>query len=298
MHPSLPYTILCSVERAWFRPGNFTHIFSGLVCYGTAILIPPLYCECTFTDRCLWTTFTQFEEGKGPVNLAGMSTIFPMSVWPRRETESDNYREGASPLTRPGCDVQWPISESGQKLIGKVSSPSHSFSINRSTRRTATEWVSLKRVFQHVAQVVNSKPWRRLQCAEEAGGQSISCSSTVRRCCTSMRQGGRQTWLKRWTGKNSPPSSNPGERQYDCLLQNGTITNQISQTYVTDVCGPVCCIGRRVGVVLVAGLHCSIPPRLFQEEPGSLLQLLLTRQHPLGGKQQTWRHSTTVTTTI
>lgn len=50
VHPSLPYSILCSVERACFKPGNFTHIFSGLVCYGTAVLIPPLYCECTFTD--------------------------------------------------------------------------------------------------------------------------------------------------------------------------------------------------------------------------------------------------------
>lgn len=59
-----PPSILCSVERAQFRAGNFTRIFSSLVCFATAISGPLLfffffYHECTFADRCLCTTFTQ-----------------------------------------------------------------------------------------------------------------------------------------------------------------------------------------------------------------------------------------------
>lgn len=47
-------------------------------------------------------------------------------------------------------------------------------------------------------------------------------------------------------------------------------------TYIADTCGPVRCSQGRDGHVLVAGFHRSISAGLLQEEPGSLLQLLLT----------------------
>lgn len=72
--PPQPVTlsILCSVKRARFRAGNFTCVFSSLVCFGTAILTP-LYHEGSFADRCLWTTFSQFWESEGAANLDTMS---------------------------------------------------------------------------------------------------------------------------------------------------------------------------------------------------------------------------------
>lgn len=69
-----PPSILCSVERAQFRAGNFTRVFSSLVCFGTVTPPHPLYHECTFADRCLCTAFTQCSgESEGAANLVGMS---------------------------------------------------------------------------------------------------------------------------------------------------------------------------------------------------------------------------------
>lgn len=87
-----PPSILCSVERVWFRPGNFAHIVSSLVCFGTSILIPPLYHERTFTDRCLWTTFIQCSRerrGKqiwlGCYKICAVSELTTEADWRARE---------------------------------------------------------------------------------------------------------------------------------------------------------------------------------------------------------------------
>lgn len=59
-----------------------------------------------------------------------------------------------------------------------------------------------------------------------------------------------------------------------------------SRTYIADICAPVWCSHGRVRDVLVAGFHCSVSAGLLQEEPGSFLQLLLTRQHLLKAKKR------------
>lgn len=66
------------------------------------------------------------------------------------------------------------------------------------------EWDSLKRFFQHVASVVNSKLCKWLQGAEEDGGQSISCSSTVRRCCKTRSEEAARHGSN--AGRDRPPA--------------------------------------------------------------------------------------------
>lgn len=103
----LPLSILCSVERAQFRAGNFTRIFSSLVCFATAISGPLLfffffYHECTFADRCLCTTFTQCSgESEGAAKLVGDVIKIVQSQDDQRESlsrERESTREGEACL--------------------------------------------------------------------------------------------------------------------------------------------------------------------------------------------------------
>lgn len=76
-----PPSILCSVERAQFRAGNFTRIFSSLVCFATAISGPLLFFFFSFftmnvlllTGVCVQHLLSVQGKVRGQQNWWGMS---------------------------------------------------------------------------------------------------------------------------------------------------------------------------------------------------------------------------------
>ena len=115
------HSILCSVERARFRPGNFTHVFSGLVCFGTAILTPRLpwmyFCWQVF----VYNIYSMFGGNWGGSKFGRdvIKIVQSQDDRKRRVKERDMHIERRGSETSSGCDVQQPIRESEQKLIKK-----------------------------------------------------------------------------------------------------------------------------------------------------------------------------------